>query len=1162
MHRVTTRVKSGEVASCPHQRQFRSAALWIAVILTVGLAAGAPPAAADGGADRVVVQLRWDHQFQFAGYYAAQWEGHYDRAGFEVETRSAIRRDGTIRSAVSEVVEGRADFGIGAADVLLACDGGADLVVVATILQQSAAAFYALKGTGLDTPADFTRLRVARKVDDLIDVELQALLHAEGIDPATVTPYPHQMGIDHLLRGDVDVIPGYEISAAFQFQLAGIPVETLRPADYGIAFYGDSLFTRRDVIDRDPARVERFVRATLSGWRYAMENRDAVIDRIARTLPRVRPVPGGDIAIFNRFQADAMAGLMLYPVVRLGNSNPERWGMMHRLMKRIGMVSGDLDADRFVFDPRSWRAQARAREERILVIALTIIGGLAILAALYVILLRRTVIRRTRALTEINRTLAAEVAERKAAQAALDESRETFSTFMDHLPCAAFIKDDALQPIYVNRYARELLGGDFPVEPAVDDVFPEAGGESGLQEEDRRVLSGGGPLEIIETLCDPAGEARIFKTIKFPVPRRGGTLGIGGIALDVTDLKRSEARLIRAKRELNAVLDAISKPVIYLDLDHRVIWANRAAADIAGTSPDAFIGMHCREVWCPDEGADPCPDCPVAGTTRTGEVCERELAAEDGQVWLLRAYPVCDDDNGMVGVVVVALDVTDHRRMTQATLLAKKTESFRILAGGIAHDYNNLMTIIFGYISMAREETGPESDIYGYLDAAERACEQCRDLTHQFNKLSEGWIPVHTVDAITGLVRDETERVLSGSGKPFQLDLDPGLHPISHDPESLRHVVRNLVQNADDATADGGTIRVTVKNETISTSPAEGPAVHLAPGAYVRITVADTGRGINPADRDKIFDPYFTTKGKDAHKGVGLGLATAFAIVRKHNGQIAVESDPGKGSRFDVYLPATAPESSAGPGWPLPDGERTSVLVVEDERPVGDLCDVMLTRLGYHVGRAGSLDEAREQMTRAVDAEHPYDLVLVDLTVDGRSAIRRLVPDLRRIDDNVIVVVTSGSPSHPAFTRYADYGFDAAIIKPYTQGELRHTLNAALAARSPAAGGAVHERRSSMETNAILNLLTDPVRILSGDPDLGFEDARDLARAEARKRSDDPMLLSWYVGRTGDFYPRIECGTGDRPAWIVYAESRGGDLPVVVDDGAYVFYFLSVSRSR
>jgi hypothetical protein len=100
-----------------------------------------------------------------------------------------------------------------------------------------------------------------------------------------------------------------------------------------------------------------------------------------------------------------------------------------------------------------------------------------------------------------------------------------------------------------------------------------------------------------------------------------------------------------------------------------------------------------------------------------------------------------------------------------------------------------------------------------------------------------------------------------------------------------------------------------------------------------------------------------------------------------------------------------------------------------------------------------------------------------------------------------------------------------------------------------------------METNAILQLLTNPARVLSGDPDLGFEDARDLARAEARKRSDDPMLLSWYVGRTGESYPRIECGTGDRPAWIVYAESRGGDLPVVVDDGAYVFYFLSLGRA-
>lgn len=167
------------------------------------------------GAEKVVLQLRWDHQFQFAGYYAAVWQGYYREAGLDVEIRSAITPEHKILRAVEEVAEGRADFGVGAADILVARDKGAPLVLLAVIFQQSAARFYALEKTDLNSPADLLRLRVARNVNDLIDVELQAMLRAEGIDPTKVKAYPHQPGIDHLVDGRVDVIPGYSTTMPY-----------------------------------------------------------------------------------------------------------------------------------------------------------------------------------------------------------------------------------------------------------------------------------------------------------------------------------------------------------------------------------------------------------------------------------------------------------------------------------------------------------------------------------------------------------------------------------------------------------------------------------------------------------------------------------------------------------------------------------------------------------------------------------------------------------------------------------------------------------------------------------------------------------------------------------------------------------------------------------
>jgi len=185
---------------------------------------------------KVTIQLRWDNQYQFAGYYAAKWLGYYEKAGFDVDIRSAITSDGKILKAVEEVANGNADFGIGAADILIARDMGSPLVVVASIFQQSAAEFYAREDTTLNTPYDLLNLKVARNVNDLIDVELQAMLLSEGIDINKITSVPHTSNLDNFINRKIDVIPGYRITAPYAFEQKGISFKTLRPISYGIDF--------------------------------------------------------------------------------------------------------------------------------------------------------------------------------------------------------------------------------------------------------------------------------------------------------------------------------------------------------------------------------------------------------------------------------------------------------------------------------------------------------------------------------------------------------------------------------------------------------------------------------------------------------------------------------------------------------------------------------------------------------------------------------------------------------------------------------------------------------------------------------------------------------------------------------------------------------------
>jgi ABC-type nitrate/sulfonate/bicarbonate transport system substrate-binding protein len=207
--------------------------------------------------EKVSLQLRWDHQFQFAGYYAAKWQGFYEQAGLEVEIRSALQGQEIVK-AVEEVESGRADFGIGAADILKACDNGAELVVVTSIFQHSGAAFYAREDSSLEVPSDFLKMKVARRIDDLLDVEFQVLMKAEGIDPQKISAYPHQPGIDHLISREVDLIPGYIINIPYVAKTSGYALKELKPLTYGIDFYGDSIFTSAEMARRNPDLVKRF----------------------------------------------------------------------------------------------------------------------------------------------------------------------------------------------------------------------------------------------------------------------------------------------------------------------------------------------------------------------------------------------------------------------------------------------------------------------------------------------------------------------------------------------------------------------------------------------------------------------------------------------------------------------------------------------------------------------------------------------------------------------------------------------------------------------------------------------------------------------------------------------------------------------------------------
>ncbi len=488
-------------------------------------------------ADKVTLQLRWDHQFQFAGYYAAKWQGFYDEVDLDVEIKSAITPKG-ILSAVEEVGFGRADFGIGAADILIARGENIPLVLVASIFQHSAAGFYTRKETDIDSPADLLKLKVARNVNDLIDIELQALLKAEGIDPELVTPYRHQPGLEHLISGKVDVIPGYSITVPYAAKEKEVLINEYRPIKYGIDFYGDSIFTHKRLVEDNPDLVKRFKDASIRGWEYALNNREELVNKITHDLNRVQTAD--NLFEFNRYQSQALVKLLHFPEVKTGHINPDRWEKMHQYLKAIGLLKNPINLEEFIFDPEKLIQIRIEKRHRILTWIASILIFTLILSSVWLIVLRRTVKNKTKELTDLNKRLS--------------ESETKYRGIVGLSPLGIWMIDKDSNTSFVNPSMAKLLGYS-PDEMIGKHLF------SFMDEKNIEIAKSNikrskqGIRERHDFQLNRKDGTQIYTTMgTAPLNDDDGNY-IGAIAsvADITDRLRAEERI----RHLNAILRAI-----------------------------------------------------------------------------------------------------------------------------------------------------------------------------------------------------------------------------------------------------------------------------------------------------------------------------------------------------------------------------------------------------------------------------------------------------------------------------------------------------------------------------------------------------------------------------------------------------------------------------
>ncbi len=381
------------------------------------------------------------------------------------------------------------------------------------------------------------------------------------------------------------------------------------------------------------------------------------------------------------------------------------------------------------------------------------------------------------------------------------------------------------------------------------------------------------------------------------------------------------------------------------------------------------------------------------------------------------------------------IDITRLRKLERELERIQRLESLGLMASGIAHDFNNILTAILGNVSLAKLYTSPKEKVYSLLGDAERAALRARDLTSKLLTFARGGEPSKKLIPLAEVVADTAEIALSGSGSRLVLKIPDDLWDVEADEVQIRQVLENLVINADQAMPEGGVVEISCENVVVE----EGASMPLKPGRYVRISVRDEGIGIPEEHIPKIFDPFFTTK----QRGSGLGLSTAFSIVKRHGGHISVESELGRGSTFYVWLPAAeeAAQKRASTELTAPKARSGNILLMDDDEGARAAVKQMLEGLGYNVEVAGDGEEAVRLYQATLAQGGAFDAVILNLTVPGALGGREVLEKLRAIDPNVKAIAASGYHNDPAMTNFRKYGFDGAVPKPFRLDELVAALD-------------------------------------------------------------------------------------------------------------------------
>ncbi|MDH3974235.1 MAG: PAS domain S-box protein [Deltaproteobacteria bacterium] len=637
------------------------------------------------------------------------------------------------------------------------------------------------------------------------------------------------------------------------------------------------------------------------------------------------------------------------------------------------------------------------------------------------------------------------ITDQKAIEESLKDSESKWRDIAQNSPDHIVLLNKKLEVIYINRPMYELSTEKILGSRLLNYIPHEY--HDGVVDSCMKTLKDGKTHTFESKYFVAGNDLGTFESRVGPLRKGGEIVSLVVSIRDVTERKEAEAELKKSEERCSLVIKGVSDGIWDRNLQTGEIYFSPRWKEMLGYKDDEIPDRY--EEWekrvHPDDYQYVVKD---INDHFQGEapfyMSEFRMRHKEGSYrWILARGATIKDGKGKPTRFAGShTDITEKKYMEEELLKARRIESIGLLAGGIAHDFNNILTGVLTNIQVAKDCLDDfenyENDISTSLAYAEAATLRATELTKQLLTFSKGGAPTIKSASVADLITETASFVLRGSNVRRRCIIPENLWDARIDTGQISQVLNNLLINAKQSMPKGGTVSIKAENKFVD----DDSPLPLERGNYIKITIKDRGTGILPENMDRIFDPYFTTKGE----GNGLGLATSYMVVKKHKGHIFAESKAGAGTAFYVYLPASSEKASRKSSVKEKNAYQGTgrVLLLEDEQIVANSIKSVVVRAGYDLQHVEDGKDAIKIYKKAREIGEHFDVVMMDLTIAGGMGGVETLKRLKKIDPLVKAIVCSGYSEGDVISDYEKYGFCDVLPKPFSRNEVLEKLDKAL----------------------------------------------------------------------------------------------------------------------